>query len=144
MGYHKTGSRSQSRALVGTHDTTLNQSVEQLNAKGATNSMISSLIWKRSSMRLLGSLRGTSAGCMVGHRMNGRVRTSLVLPTCKRCGKRDILRPAAFGIKRNTNWLFLLLGQMLGCYKLRYLRYFCKNHRKGIKHRLLYLTYLGL
>ncbi|GAB2300515.1 hypothetical protein Dimus_034557 [Dionaea muscipula] len=49
--------------------------------------------------------------------------------------------------KRNINWLFLFLGNMLGFCKLPQLRYFCKhtgNHRTGASDRLLYLTYLGI
>ena len=72
--------------------------------------------------------------------------TNPVLPTCTRCGQENSLRPVTTK-KRNTNWLFLLLGQMIGCCKLSHLKYFCKhtmNHSTAAKDRLVYLTYLGL
>ena len=49
--------------------------------------------------------------------------------------------------KRSINWMFLLLGKMLGCCTLEQLKYFCKhteNHRTGAKDRVLFLTYLSL
>ncbi|KAK7245236.1 hypothetical protein RIF29_40071 [Crotalaria pallida] len=70
-----------------------------------------------------------------------------VLPTCNRCGQENSLKPVMSTKKKAINWLFLLLGQMIGCCKLQYLKYFCKhtkNHRTGAKDRLVYLTYLGL
>ncbi|XP_057440626.1 formin-like protein 7 [Lotus japonicus] len=69
-----------------------------------------------------------------------------VLPTCERCGTENSLKPVITK-KRSINWLFLLLGQMVGCCKLEQLKYFCKhamNHRTGAKDRLLYSTYIGL
>ena len=66
------------------------------------------------------------------------------LPSCEFCG--SCAKPVV-SKKRSINWLFLLLGQMLGCCKLSELKYFCKhtkNHRTGAKDRVLYLTYLGL
>ncbi|OMO72705.1 hypothetical protein CCACVL1_17636 [Corchorus capsularis] len=66
------------------------------------------------------------------------------LPSCEFCG--SCLKPVVTK-KRSINWLFLLLGKMLGCCKLSELKYFCKhskNHRTGAKDRLLYLTYVGL
>ncbi|XVE76312.1 hypothetical protein DITRI_Ditri12bG0161800 [Diplodiscus trichospermus] len=66
------------------------------------------------------------------------------LPSCKFCG--GCVKPV-LAKKRAINWLFLLLGGMLGCCKLSELKYFCKhtkNHRTGAKDRVLYLTYLGL
>ncbi|WRX25780.1 hypothetical protein QQP08_018267 [Theobroma cacao] len=66
------------------------------------------------------------------------------LDSCKNCG--SALKPV-IPKKREINWLFLLLGNMLGCCKLSELKYFCKhtkNHRTGAKDRVLYLTYLGL
>lgn len=68
------------------------------------------------------------------------------LPSCKFCDQNNYVRPA-LSKKRSINWLFLLLGQMLGCCKLAELKYFCKhtkNHRTGAKDRVLYLTYLAL
>jgi len=68
------------------------------------------------------------------------------LPNCEFCDQNNYVRPAV-SKKRSINWLFLLLGQMLGCCKLSELKYFCKhtkNHRTGAKDRVLYLTYLAL
>ncbi|PRQ43368.1 hypothetical protein RchiOBHm_Chr3g0467741 [Rosa chinensis] len=68
------------------------------------------------------------------------------LPDCKFCGQTNCVKPE-MDKKRSINWLFLLLGQMLGMCKLNELKYFCKhtkNHRTGAKDRVLYLTYLGL
>ncbi|KAI4308266.1 hypothetical protein L6164_031358 [Bauhinia variegata] len=69
-----------------------------------------------------------------------------VLPRCRECGRENSAKPV-IGKKRTTNWLFLLLGQMLGCCTIKHLKYFCKhtlNHRTGAKDRLLFLTYMGL
>ncbi|KAK1276242.1 hypothetical protein QJS04_geneDACA001589 [Acorus gramineus] len=69
------------------------------------------------------------------------------LPTCQNCGYANAMKPVIAPKKRNINWLFLLLGQMLGCCSLAQLKYFCKhnsNHRTGAKDRVLYLTYLNL
>ncbi|KAG7977891.1 hypothetical protein I3843_05G055100 [Carya illinoinensis] len=60
-----------------------------------------------------------------------------VLPKCKFCGKENSAKPIISKKKKATNWLFLLLGQMLGCCTLEQLK-------TGGKDRLLYLTYLGL
>ncbi|GLT74118.1 hypothetical protein SLA2020_459360 [Shorea laevis] len=68
------------------------------------------------------------------------------LPDCEMCDQSNCVRPVLTK-KRVINWLFLLLGKMLGCCKLSELKYFCKhteNHRTGAKDRVLYLTYLGL
>ncbi|KAK2978332.1 hypothetical protein RJ640_016434 [Escallonia rubra] len=70
-----------------------------------------------------------------------------VLPTCKFCEQENSVKPILSEKKKAINWLFLLLGQMLGCCTLEQLKYFCKhtkNHRTGAKDRVLYLTYLGL
>ncbi|KAL7082708.1 hypothetical protein ACP275_14G118400 [Erythranthe tilingii] len=69
------------------------------------------------------------------------------LPTCEFCGQENAARPVIADKKRSINWLFLLLGQMLGCCTLEQLKYFCKhtkNHRTGAKDRVLYLAYLAL
>ncbi|KAL9691963.1 hypothetical protein QQ045_012391 [Rhodiola kirilowii] len=69
------------------------------------------------------------------------------LPKCTRCDHENSLKPVIANKKRNINWLFLLLGEMLGCCSLEQLKYFCKhtsNHRTGAKDRVLFLTYLGL
>ncbi|GAU13412.1 hypothetical protein TSUD_127080 [Trifolium subterraneum] len=69
------------------------------------------------------------------------------LPRCVHCGQENSVKPVIAKKKKNINWLFLLLGQMLGCCKLEQLKYFCKynnHHRTGAKNRVLYLTYLDL
>ncbi|KAK4419123.1 hypothetical protein Salat_2325100 [Sesamum alatum] len=68
------------------------------------------------------------------------------LPDCKYCEQQNCVKPILTK-KKSINWLFLLLGQMVGCCKLSELKYFCKhtkNHRTGAKDRVLYLTYLEL
>ncbi|CAK9139012.1 unnamed protein product [Ilex paraguariensis] len=75
------------------------------------------------------------------------VWTNPILPTCKLCDQENSVKPIISEKKKSINWLFLLLGQMLGCCTLEQLKYFCKhtkNHRTGAKDRVLYLTYLGL
>ncbi|XP_023747473.1 uncharacterized protein LOC111895629 [Lactuca sativa] len=70
-----------------------------------------------------------------------------VLPKCNHCGQDNVMKPVMAEKKKEINWLFLLLGQMLGCCTLEQLKYFCKhtkNHRTGAKDRVLFLTYLGL
>ncbi|GAB2272448.1 hypothetical protein Dimus_007274 [Dionaea muscipula] len=76
--------------------------------------------------------------------------------TCKYCGANTgeerennvvFVRPVEATKKRSINWLFLLLGRLLGFCHLKELKYYCKHtscHRTGAKNRLLYLTYLGL
>ncbi|XP_054786074.1 uncharacterized protein LOC129292538 [Prosopis cineraria] len=74
-----------------------------------------------------------------------RVWTTPILPICKNCG--NSVRPVVSEKKRSINWLFLFLGQMLGCCTLEQLKYFCKHNgifRTGSKDRILYLTYIGL
>lgn len=69
------------------------------------------------------------------------------LPACKFCEQENCVKPIISEKKKSINWLFLLLGQMLGCCTLEQLKYFCKhtkNHRTGAKDRVLYLSYLGL
>ncbi|GMJ06800.1 hypothetical protein like AT1G49330 [Hibiscus trionum] len=70
-----------------------------------------------------------------------------VLPKCKFCDQENSAKPVIAQRKKHINWLFLLLGQMLGCCTLFQLKYFCKhtkNHCTGAKDRVLYLTYLSL
>ncbi|XVF44921.1 hypothetical protein PTKIN_Ptkin02bG0161900 [Pterospermum kingtungense] len=70
-----------------------------------------------------------------------------VLPKCRYCHQENSVKPLISVKKKSINWLFLLLGQMLGCCTLDQLKYFCKhtqNHRTGAKDRVLFLTYLGL
>ncbi|CAM0882221.1 unnamed protein product [Alopecurus aequalis] len=69
------------------------------------------------------------------------------LPDCVACGEERCLWPAIPAEKGEINWLFLLLGQMLGCCTLEQLKYFCKNtgrHRTGAKNRVLYYAYLEM
>lgn len=66
------------------------------------------------------------------------------LTPCRSCESE--MKPV-IGEKEEINWLFLLLGQMLGCCTLDQLRYFCdktNQHRTGSKDRVLYSTYLCL
>ncbi|KAM7531813.1 hypothetical protein LguiB_035223 [Lonicera macranthoides] len=68
------------------------------------------------------------------------------LSACIICKQPNCAKPI-INKKRSINWLFLLLGEMLGCCKLSELKYFCKhtrNHRTGAKDRVLYLTYIEL
>ncbi|XP_009586652.1 uncharacterized protein [Nicotiana tomentosiformis] len=70
-----------------------------------------------------------------------------LLPTCQFCKQENSVKPIISEEKSSINWLFLLLGKMLGCCTLDDLKYFCehtKNHRTGAKDRVLYLTYLTL
>ncbi|CAH8388489.1 unnamed protein product [Eruca vesicaria subsp. sativa] len=66
---------------------------------------------------------------------------------CELCGRDKAVKPVIADRKSQINWLFLLLGQMLGYCTLEQLKNFCKHsksHRTGAKDRVLYLTYLGL
>lgn len=91
------------------------------------------------------------AAFIVKHREEMRHRApaawmSSTLPDCRFCEQRSCVKPVATK-KKNINWLFLFLGQMLGCCKLSELKYFCKHtrkHRTGAKDRVLYLTYLEI
>ncbi|RYR51030.1 hypothetical protein Ahy_A06g026083 isoform C [Arachis hypogaea] len=70
-----------------------------------------------------------------------------VLPNCEFCNGKNTAVPVIAAKKRNINWLFLFLGQMIGCCKLSQLKYFCKHadiHLTGAKDRLVYYIYLGL
>lgn len=67
------------------------------------------------------------------------------LISCGTCNSE--MRPVISENKEEINWLFLLLGQMLGVCTLDQLKYFCESnsqHRTGAKDRVLYTTYLGL
>ncbi|RZC70793.1 hypothetical protein C5167_033922 [Papaver somniferum] len=69
------------------------------------------------------------------------------LETCPRCDQPNSLKPVMPSDKGLINWLFLLLGQMIGCCTLEQLKFYCdKNslHRTGAKDRLIFLTYLSL
>lgn len=67
------------------------------------------------------------------------------LAPCGTCNSE--MKPVISENKEEINWLFLLLGQMLGVCTLDQLKYFCESnsqHRTGAKDRVLYTTYLGL
>lgn len=75
-----------------------------------------------------------------------RVWMNPTLPDCRFCGQHGCAKPV-LGKKRNIDWLFLFLGQMVGCCRLTELRYFCRhtrNHRTGAKDRVLFLTYMEI
>ncbi|XP_014499405.1 uncharacterized protein LOC106760490 [Vigna radiata var. radiata] len=81
------------------------------------------------------------------HNRAPRVWMSPVFPKCPLCERESSSRPIIAKNKKEINWLFLLLGQMLGCCTLNHLKYFCKHneiHRTGAKDRLLYDTYKTL
>ncbi|KAI4999852.1 hypothetical protein ZWY2020_004441 [Hordeum vulgare] len=70
-----------------------------------------------------------------------------VLPDCAACVEKRCMWPVIAAEKAEINWLFLLLGQMLGCCTLDQLKYFCKNtgrHRTGAKNRVLYYAFLEM
>jgi len=69
------------------------------------------------------------------------------LPDCAACGHKGAMWPEIAADKRRINWLFLLLGQTLGCCTLEQLKYFCQNtgrHRTGAKNRVLYYAYIEM
>ncbi|KAL5059913.1 hypothetical protein RYX36_031517 [Vicia faba] len=69
-----------------------------------------------------------------------------VLPDCKSCGRNNTMQPL-IEKKKEINWVFLVLGEMIGCCNVRHLKYFCKHndlHRTGARNRLIYLTYISL
>jgi len=81
------------------------------------------------------------------HNRAPRVWMNPVFPKCPLCGRDSSTRPIIAKNKKEINWLFLLLGQMLGCCTLNHLKYFCKHneiHRTGAKDRLLYDIYENL
>lgn len=71
-----------------------------------------------------------------------------VLPNCDACGQKGSMWPEIASDKREINWLFLFLGEMLGCCTLEQLKYFCMNngqhHRTGAKDRVLYYAYIEM
>lgn len=69
------------------------------------------------------------------------------LPDCGSCGKKACMWPQIPNEKREINWLFLFLAQMLGCCTLEGLKFFCKNtknHCTGAKTRVLYYAYIEM
>ena len=71
-----------------------------------------------------------------------------VLLRCEGCGEDNSVQPSFENTKKkNINWLFLLLSQMIGCCTLAQLKYFLKHnniHRTGAKERVLYYSYMCL
>ncbi|KAK6916560.1 hypothetical protein RJ641_019421 [Dillenia turbinata] len=64
-------------------------------------------------------------------------------PTCGHCNQQNSARPIIAKKKKFINWLFLFLGEMIGCCTLPKLKYFCKhtgNYRTGTKNRLTECT----
>ncbi|KAL6840480.1 hypothetical protein ACP4OV_030290 [Aristida adscensionis] len=84
------------------------------------------------------------------HAMDDRAPEAWLFPTlpdCDGCGSKASLWPVIAADKREINWLFLMLGQMLGCCTLEQLKFFCKNTRKhctGAKNRVLYDAYVEI
>ncbi|KAL8540265.1 hypothetical protein ACS0TY_001743 [Phlomoides rotata] len=82
--------------------------------------------------------------------MNDRAPRIWMSPALLNCGhynERNSLKPVISEKKKSINWLFLFLGQMLGCCTLDQLRYYCKHsniHRTGAKDRLVFYTYMDL
>ncbi|KAF8409941.1 hypothetical protein HHK36_002460 [Tetracentron sinense] len=67
--------------------------------------------------------------------------------SCSKCNKVRFVRPIISKKKRSINWLFLLLGEMLGYCSSDQLKYFCKHSNiphNGGRDELICLTYLGL
>ncbi|KAM7263778.1 hypothetical protein ACFE04_001461 [Oxalis oulophora] len=70
-----------------------------------------------------------------------------ILPNCEQCFGVQTMKPVLPNKNEEINWLFLFLGEFLGCCSLNQLKFFCQwtgNHRTGAKDRLLYLTYVDL
>ncbi|WVY92876.1 hypothetical protein V8G54_031964 [Vigna mungo] len=70
------------------------------------------------------------------------------LPKCEHCGQDNSVQPSFENTKKkNINWLFLLLGQTIGCCTLAQIKYFLKHndlHRTGSKDHVLYDSYICL
>ncbi|MED6110572.1 hypothetical protein PIB30_044338 [Stylosanthes scabra] len=80
--------------------------------------------------------------------MHDRAPHCWMNPALSKCGLCDnTMVPMMPKRKRNINWLFLFLGQMIGCCSHYQLKYF-NSHQDIIstvaKNRLVYLVYLGL
>ncbi|KAL8540266.1 hypothetical protein ACS0TY_001744 [Phlomoides rotata] len=76
-----------------------------------------------------------------------RMWMSPALPNCLHCKESNSVRPVMSDKKKKINWLFLFLGQMVGCCTLNQLKYYCKHnsiHRTGAKDRLVFYTYMHL
>ncbi|AES63519.1 hydroxyproline-rich glycoprotein family protein [Medicago truncatula] len=46
-----------------------------------------------------------------------------ILPKCVHCNQKNSVKPVIAKKKKSINWLFMLMGQMLGCCTLKQLRY---------------------
>ncbi|MED6198958.1 hypothetical protein PIB30_071586 [Stylosanthes scabra] len=68
--------------------------------------------------------------------------------TCILCGKEKRVKPVIGSPREhNINWLFLLLGQLIGFCTLDEMRYFCSYnglHKTAAKDRFVYYTYVKL
>ncbi|XP_014501372.1 ATP synthase gamma chain, chloroplastic-like [Vigna radiata var. radiata] len=62
------------------------------------------------------------------HKRAPRVWMSPMRPKCPLCERERSTRPVITRNKKEINWLFLLLGQMLGYCTLEHLKYFCKHN----------------
>lgn len=70
-----------------------------------------------------------------------------VLLNCQLCKEENSARPVIAENKQKINWLFLLLGQMLGFCSTNQLRYFCRhtgNYLTGGKDAVLFRVYMDL
>ncbi|KAI3977879.1 hypothetical protein MKX01_036719 [Papaver californicum] len=102
------------------------------------------MIYKVNYWRLVLSFTTTKRICVIRATDNWMTP---VLETCPRCDQPNSLKSMIPSDKGLINWLFLFLGQMIGCCTLEQLKFFChKNslHRTGTKDRLIFLTYLSL
>ena len=74
--------------------------------------------------------------------------TKPTLANCMLCMHAKCVEPVIIeDDNERINWLFLLLGRLIGLLKLKHLKYFCthtKIHQTGAKDRLVFLTYLTL
>ncbi|KAL8482826.1 hypothetical protein ACS0TY_025747 [Phlomoides rotata] len=82
--------------------------------------------------------------------MNCRAPRSWMSPAllnCQICNHMNSVRPVIPQKKQGINWLFMFLGQTVGCCTLRHLKYFLKHnkiHRTGAKDRLVFSAYLEI
>ncbi|XP_028758651.1 uncharacterized protein LOC114741593 [Neltuma alba] len=84
---------------------------------------------------------------VVSFLVNGNDNMHDVIKDCKLCGRRKCVQPVISGKKRETNWLFLFLGQMIGYCNLAHLKYFCKHNNlptSEAKDPLVKLAYTAL
>lgn len=66
---------------------------------------------------------------------------------CNSCWFKNCMKPVISQKKRGINWLFYLLGDMIGCCTILQLQYFCR-HTQGLRYvnkdQLIYFTYFEL